>query len=86
MFADILRPQPLRPAFEISQRAHLRLNGSIDGAQRGTTLTGSFDTVSGVDHLVIEPHADERGDFLNQLTMFARQVTPSILAAQASSV
>lgn len=93
-FADILRAQPLRPAFEISQRTHLRLNGNINNIQPGTALTGSIDTIvdaarayaaAGVDHLVIEPSADELSDFLDQLTTFARHVTPNISAAQEPS-
>jgi alkanesulfonate monooxygenase SsuD/methylene tetrahydromethanopterin reductase-like flavin-dependent oxidoreductase (luciferase family) len=86
-FARTLRSQPLRPGFEISLRTQIRLNGSIDDAEPGTALSGSIASIidvarayaaAGVDHLVLEPAAQEISDFLDQLTTFAREVLVAV--------
>jgi probable F420-dependent oxidoreductase len=86
-FAETLRSQPLRPGFEISLRTPIRLHGNIDDAEPGTALCGSIASIidaagayaaAGVDHLVLEPAAQELTDFLDQLTTFAREVLVAV--------
>jgi hypothetical protein len=84
---EALRAQRLRPGFEISLRMKVRLDGEIEGAEAGTVLAGSVESVvegvhayeaAGVDQLVIEPVAAGLPDLLDQLSAFAREVLPAV--------
>jgi hypothetical protein len=65
----------------------VRLDGEIEGAEAGTVLAGSVESVvegvhayeaAGVDQLVIEPVAAGLPDLLDQLSAFAREVLPAV--------
>jgi alkanesulfonate monooxygenase SsuD/methylene tetrahydromethanopterin reductase-like flavin-dependent oxidoreductase (luciferase family) len=66
-----------------------RVGATIDDAEPETTLHGEPAEITeqieryaaaGVDHLVIEPAADDLDDFLDQITRFANDVAPSFVA------
>jgi probable F420-dependent oxidoreductase len=76
-----------KPDFSVSLRVQTRVGGSVDGADPETTLHGDTDAIVrklrryeevGVQQLVIEPSSGNLMDFLEQITLFAREIAPKL--------
>jgi probable F420-dependent oxidoreductase len=79
-----------KDTFEISMRTLTRVGATVQEADPGTGLQGDAATIAGeiqryaaagVEHLVIEPIANDLNDFIDQMTRFACEVAPRATTA-----
>ena len=78
-----------KPDFAVSLRVQTRIGGQVENADPATTLHGDVDEIveqlrkygeAGVQQLVVEPFSGNLADFLGQMTLFARELAPSLLS------
>jgi probable F420-dependent oxidoreductase len=79
-----------KDTFEISMRTITRVGDTVHDVEPGTGLQGGTAAIlegiqrytdAGVEHLVIELASSDLGDFIEQMTRFARDVVPHTTAA-----
>jgi alkanesulfonate monooxygenase SsuD/methylene tetrahydromethanopterin reductase-like flavin-dependent oxidoreductase (luciferase family) len=76
-----------KPDFTVSLRVQTRVGGLVDNADPAATLHGDPDAIVerlrrygevGVQQLVIEPSSENLMDFLEQMSLFAREIAPNL--------